>query len=178
MHSERADLSGFVPSTTTLPQIGSPATFTSSTPFPAPSALAAEAARQISAAISANTDSQHIELRLDPPELGQVEIHFDFGNESLRAVVSAERTATADLLKRHVETLIQQLRDAGFSGVDLSFGQFAHGEGERHRSRAGSDFSPRERSRDAAATRTMESSERGFHDQRRTTTDQALDVKV
>lgn len=92
------------------------------------------AARQIAAAISTDTSDGAIELRLDPPELGRVEIQFDFGEDSLRAVIAAERPATVDALRRHGDLLLQQLRAAGFANVDLGFGSFGSGLG---RGRAG-----------------------------------------
>ncbi|MEO1599542.1 MAG: hypothetical protein AAFU49_03575 [Pseudomonadota bacterium] len=36
--------------------------------------------------------------------------------------MSAERAMTGDMIRRHGELLLQQLQDAGFSDVDLRFG--------------------------------------------------------
>ena len=78
-------------------------------------------AAQIAAAIGPGPGSGRIELRLDPPELGTVEISLEITGQSLRATLAAERPATNELLHRHGEILLAQLRQAGFSGIDLQF---------------------------------------------------------
>lgn len=77
--------------------------------------------RQITAAVPPGTPPGRIELTLDPPELGRVEISIDVADQSLRASLSAERQATGDLIRRHLELLNAQFREAGFSDVELSY---------------------------------------------------------
>lgn len=69
-----------------------------------------------------------IEVQLDPPELGRVEISFEFSDDGLRASLASERAGTAELVRRHAEMLLQQLRAAGFENATLDFGERA----ERH----------------------------------------------
>jgi flagellar hook-length control protein FliK len=101
---------------------------------PAGPSFGAEHARivapQIVAAITADPGSGRIHLRLDPPELGAVEISLEITDQALRATLAAERPATGDLLRRHAEILLSQLQQAGFSGVDLRF--FAGQQGGGH----------------------------------------------
>lgn len=83
--------------------------------------IARAVAPQISAAIGAGPGSGRIELRLDPPELGKIEISLEITDQSLRATLAAERPATNELLRRHSEILLAQLQQAGFTGIDLQF---------------------------------------------------------
>ena len=76
---------------------------------------------QVAGAIATEPASARIELRLDPPELGPVEISLEIADQTLRATVTAERLATHDLVRRHADLLLAQLQQAGFSGVDLRF---------------------------------------------------------
>lgn len=64
------------------------------------------------------------ELRLAPEELGHVRIDMRHEGDRLVMVVSAERQDTLDLLRRHAGELAADLRAAGHSGLDLSFGQW------------------------------------------------------
>ena len=88
---------------------------------------------QIAAAIRNQPLVQTVELSLDPPELGRIEIQMDLGETGLKATLSAERTATGDLIRRQSELLQQQLSEAGFSDVDLEFRDFESGEDQQSR---------------------------------------------
>jgi hypothetical protein len=104
---------------------------------PVIAAMPAEAARhaapQVVSAIAAQQAPGRIEVQLDPPELGRVEIAIDIGDQGLRATLTAERGATGDLLRRHGDVLMQQLQDAGFADVDLRFAD----DGEKRGGRPG-----------------------------------------
>jgi hypothetical protein len=63
-----------------------------------------------------------LEIRLDPPELGRVQIHLQPHETGLKAVLVAERPETQDLLRRHAETLTRDLGEAGYDNVQLEFG--------------------------------------------------------
>lgn len=66
--------------------------------------------------------ARKVELRLDPPELGRVEIHLaPTERGALHATVVAERPETHELLRRHGEVLARELVAAGYSDVTLSF---------------------------------------------------------
>ncbi|MEM8595197.1 MAG: flagellar hook-length control protein FliK [Pseudomonadota bacterium] len=64
---------------------------------------------------------QRLDVVLDPPELGRVEIVLDFRDDGLRATVTGERGSTLDLLRRHADQLLAQLLEAGFADASLSF---------------------------------------------------------
>lgn len=77
-------------------------------------------AGQITLAIGRATD-RVVEIRLDPPELGRVQIQLTTTEAGLQAVVMAERPETQDLLRRHAELLARELGAAGFRNVSLDF---------------------------------------------------------
>lgn len=77
---------------------------------------------QIAAAATADGAGDVVDIRLDPPELGRVRISFSMeAGESIKAVLAAELNTTLDHLKKHSETLLKQLEDAGFTSIDLEF---------------------------------------------------------
>jgi flagellar hook-length control protein FliK len=89
-------------------------------PSPAPAADQPPALTQIRAAIEQRDGAARIEIRLDPPELGRVQIEFEMrGNGQLRAIIQATEGDTLELMRRHGESLEQDLREQGFG--DLSF---------------------------------------------------------
>jgi len=69
-----------------------------------------------------------IELTLTPETLGRV--HFDMRPEGtgLAITVSAERSETLDLIRRHLPDLLAELRQAGVQAGTLSFGSWSEGQ--------------------------------------------------
>lgn len=87
---------------------------------PAPPIQAQAMAGQITVAI-ARTRERSVEIRLDPPELGRVQIRLDPSEDGLRAVILAERPETQEFLRRHSDSLLRDLQDAGYDNVSLGF---------------------------------------------------------
>lgn len=89
-----------------------------------------------------------IEIALDPPELGKLKISYEMTADGLTARVSAQDPGSLELLRRHADTLLNDLRDLGFENVDLAFsggegrGDDAPGE-ERSRSGPNGDIAIR-----------------------------------
>lgn len=77
--------------------------------------------QQIISAASSRTSAGTVEVFLDPPELGKIEISIDLGDQGLRATLSAERQTTQDMIRRNLGDLAQTFEDAGFSDIDLGF---------------------------------------------------------
>ncbi|MGF1445901.1 MAG: flagellar hook-length control protein FliK [Pikeienuella sp.] len=77
---------------------------------------------QLGVAIASGPVPGKIEIQLDPPELGRVEIAMDIVETGLRATLTAERPSTMDLMRRHLDLLVGQFEEAGFGTVDLRFG--------------------------------------------------------
>lgn len=82
--------------------------------------LAQRVAGQVTSAIVSTADT-FLEIRLDPPELGRVQISLEMGDAGVRAVVQAERTDVAELMRRHASLLQDSLQSQGFSGISMEF---------------------------------------------------------
>lgn len=83
---------------------------------------ALDAARQVIAAIRTDAKGDTIEVRLDPPELGRVRIHFTMDRpDSVTAIVTTDRSDTLDTMRRHASDLAKELSRAGFANVELQF---------------------------------------------------------
>lgn len=68
-----------------------------------------------------------VELLLDPVELGKVRFELSSSADRVQVNVSVERPETLDLLRRNIETLRAEFRDAGFDAATLSFSQWGKG---------------------------------------------------
>lgn len=91
-------------------------------PAPPQTPPAPDPAQQVIAAIRADRAGADIDVRLDPPELGRVRIHFAIErNDAVVATVSSERSDTLDLLRRHGGDLLRELARAGIENVRLEF---------------------------------------------------------
>ncbi len=68
-----------------------------------------------------------VELTLSPEELGRLRLTFTAEGGAMAVAVSAERPETMDLLRRHIDTLAQELRDIGYTDVSFDFAQQGDG---------------------------------------------------
>jgi flagellar hook-length control protein FliK len=64
------------------------------------------------------------DLALSPEELGRLRFEMVTRGDAVTVMLSAERPETMDLLRRHAEALLLELRLAGFGSASLSFGQW------------------------------------------------------
>lgn len=62
-----------------------------------------------------------VELRLDPVELGSVRVTMQGTEKDISVVIAVERPDTLDLLRKHADQLLQELRQSGYSGASLTF---------------------------------------------------------
>jgi hypothetical protein len=113
----RMDAPAAAPASTDAPRLGAGAP----QPADAPPPPAVAAVRDAAQAILVAGPSGGVELRLDLPELGAVTIDIATEDGVVRAVLSAERPETLDLMRRHAEALQRDLMAAGFGRADLSF---------------------------------------------------------
>ena len=90
--------------------------------------LARHVAQQLANAAH-NPPSGPVGLTLSPEELGRVHLMFKNDNGSLTVSLATERPETLDLMRRHIETLTQELRNIGYREVNISFGQERAGQG-------------------------------------------------
>lgn len=63
-----------------------------------------------------------IELRLYPEELGRVRLQFDISEQALVVSITAERSETADLMRRHLDQLAREMQALGYRDVSFRFG--------------------------------------------------------
>ncbi|ETX13868.1 hypothetical protein OCH239_06645 [Roseivivax halodurans JCM 10272] len=63
-----------------------------------------------------------VEVQLAPEELGRVSMKLVANEGGTVLHITADRPETLDLLRRHAGLLYQEFSDAGFGGLDLSFG--------------------------------------------------------
>lgn len=71
-------------------------------------------------------DSQTYRLQLDPPEMGRIDIEMDIIEKTgqLKAIITAEKPESLNLLQRDMHVLLKAMQDAGFENMshnDLSF---------------------------------------------------------
>lgn len=64
-----------------------------------------------------------LDVALAPDELGRLHMHVTTEGDTLRIAMMVERPETLDLLRRHADQLLADLRQAGFGSATLSFGQ-------------------------------------------------------
>jgi len=91
----------------------------------------------LAVAIAANAarGTKHFDIRLDPPELGRVDVHMSVSRDGkAEALLTADRPETLELLQRDSKTLERALKDAGLdlSNNSLNFslkGQHRQGDG-------------------------------------------------
>ncbi len=125
--AERATMGGQTPAPSLAPALAAAATV--------------DPAHQIVAAVRANPDVDSIDVRLEPPDLGRVKIHFSFERaDAVVATLSSERGDTLDLMRRHASDLVRELERFGFGKVQLEF-QFGQDKEFAAPRAAGSNFS-------------------------------------
>jgi flagellar hook-length control protein FliK len=74
-------------------------------------------------AIATDPGSGTTDIALSPDELGRLQMQVVTDGDTLRIAMLVERPETLDLLRRHAEQLLSDLRQAGFGSATLSFGQ-------------------------------------------------------
>ncbi|WP_273501084.1 flagellar hook-length control protein FliK [Paracoccus sphaerophysae] len=83
--------------------------------------------RQIADAIVRTRDGQ-VEILLDPVELGRVTVLLGMDDRSGLGII-AERPETLDLIRRHSDQLLRDLRDSGMPNASLDFMKHEGGGG-------------------------------------------------
>src|SRR3546814_18557062 len=79
-----------------------------------------------------------ISIKLHPAELGRIEVKLENASDgTLRAVISAERTETLDLLQRDARGLERALQAAGVKTDSGSLSFNLRGQGQNHEPQAG-----------------------------------------
>jgi len=87
---------------------------------PATRAVPVQIAQQIAVSVSVS-ESGHTELRLNPEELGRVRLSLLGAEGGLTVSITAERPETADLLRRHTDSLAREFAALGYGDVGFHF---------------------------------------------------------
>lgn len=135
---------------------------------------------QLAAQIAARHRAGHsrFEIRIDPPELGRVDVRLDMGQDgSVTTRMVVERAETLDLLQRDARALERALGEAGLDAQEgsLQFSLKGEGFGQQQAERGEADMTA------AAETADELSGERraGESQYRHTSlSDRALDIRV
>lgn len=80
------------------------------------------AALQVADAVRQAGPTGALEIALDPEELGRVRLVFSAAEAGLAVTLQAERGETLEMLRRHVDLLLSDLRARGFDDVQVDFG--------------------------------------------------------
>jgi Flagellar hook-length control protein FliK len=83
----------------------------------------------LSAAAQSPGQQGQIEVILSPQELGPVRLEFRSDGDKIHVLLATERPETLELMRRHGDALVAELRQAGYAGASLSFGHW----GQSHR---------------------------------------------
>jgi hypothetical protein len=94
-------------------------------------ALARHVAQQLAVTIT-QTGGQLTEIALNPDELGRVRMSMSLTDGTLMLHINAERPETADLLRRHIDTLAQEFRSLGYDDISFDFGDGRRQDDARH----------------------------------------------
>ena len=102
------------------------------------------AAEQVAVQIhkAANAGQDRVNIKLYPADLGRVLVKLEWADDgTLRAVISAERSETLDLLQRDSRALERALQDAGLKtdSGSLSFDLRSHAEHDGTKSETETD---------------------------------------
>ncbi len=93
---------------------------------PSFSISSADISRQIVPQINvlvSKPDQAAVEIALNPQELGKVRMSMALSESGVVVNFLTERPETLHLLRRHIDILLQDLRDIGFTNINFSFGQ-------------------------------------------------------
>lgn len=91
----------------------------------APTTAGVETARQVANQMAIAVSGQPgraTEIALNPEELGRVRLTMTAVDQAIVLNIAAERPETADLMRRHIDALAQELRALGYDKVAFSFG--------------------------------------------------------
>ena len=88
-------------------------------PTPAPAATVPVAGLAVEIAAQSNAGRNRFEIRLDPPELGRIDVRLEIdGDGQVKSRLIVERSETLDMLRRDAPQLERALQQAGLKTSD------------------------------------------------------------
>lgn len=81
---------------------------------------AGQVVSQLSAAVQRNGAGQ-FEVALNPPELGRLRIVLESQDSGMVISISADKSETMDLIRRHVDQLEREFRELGYESLTFNF---------------------------------------------------------
>lgn len=78
---------------------------------------------QIAETIQQSRGQHHVEIALDPRELGKVKIALSGSETSMIVHITAERPETLELMRRHIAFLSVEFSNIGYKNSEFSFSQ-------------------------------------------------------
>lgn len=93
-------------------------------PAVAPQSVAPENLATLITDHATTPDSGPVEVVLNPQELGKLRFEIQQNGDQVKVILTVERPETLDLMRRHGEQLLSDLRQSGFQDATLSFGQW------------------------------------------------------
>jgi flagellar hook-length control protein FliK len=102
-----------------------------------------QVALQVADAVRQAGPTGTLEVALDPEELGRVRLVFSAAEAGLAVTLQADRSETLEMLRRHADLLLSDLRARGFEDVQIDFGSgMRGGQGEASGSGRGGAATP------------------------------------
>jgi hypothetical protein len=94
--------------------------------IPARTDLPVHIARQL-AEVAQHLPARPVEITLSPEELGRVRLSLVTSEHGIVVNVLAERPETLDLMRRHIDQLVQEFQSLGYEDIGFSFSSTEHG---------------------------------------------------
>lgn len=113
---------GISPAMAAQTGLSEPVNATSSTPAHQQTHMPRHISAQIHSALAAG-DSQNIEIRLDPEELGHVRIVLSPKDGGINIAIFSDKPEVLDLMRRNSDLLEADLSDIGYEDASFSFQQ-------------------------------------------------------
>lgn len=125
----------FVPQTATSGDVDgavayAPLPATAAATAPTPMILTSHLPKGVPESLARAAKEERSELLLDPMELGKVRFELVTTGDKVQINLSVERPETLDLLRRNMDSLHREFREAGFDTSTLTFGQWGKGQEE------------------------------------------------
>jgi len=96
------------------------------TPLPEQARQVAQQLAQATPTVAPGTT----EITLNPEELGRVRMNLTVTDGNITLVIAADRPETTELMRRHINQLVQTYKQLGFESMTFSFAEFSKGNSQ------------------------------------------------